>query len=250
MSALFTTPRQVRVPIVGIALLTLLGCASNNTCVFGASAPCACSDGRSGAQFCTAAGTFASCVCTSGTDAGASDATMPADAGAEDRPVTDAGASDTGSIDIGVPVGTPTFAATNGLAIRIDQPGGCGWGYQINGDDGSAYIYCHLSNPTTPSGTGVHAGDLLGYSGGATGAAGAGNSTGAHLHFGIQARPDLLSESLPFEIDRYTLQGTVSPDSVAPNFVIAGPSRRERRSLPLMNSVITVTPGLSAGRRG
>jgi hypothetical protein len=90
------------------------------------------------------------------------------------------------AIDIGVPVGTPTFAATNGLAIRIDQSGGCGWGYQINGDDGSAYIYCHFSNTTAPSGAAVRAGDLLGYSGGAKGAAGAGNSSGAHLHFGIR----------------------------------------------------------------
>jgi hypothetical protein len=89
------------------------------------------------------------------------------------------------AIDIGVPVGTPTFASTNGIAIRIDQPSGCGWGYQINGDDGSAYIYCHFSNSTVPSGATVRAGDLLGYSGGARGAPGAGNSTGAHLHFGI-----------------------------------------------------------------
>jgi len=89
------------------------------------------------------------------------------------------------AIDIGVPVGTPVFAVTNGLAIRIDQPGGCGWGYQINGDDGSNYIYCHFTNPTVPSGTKVRAGDQLGLSGGAKGAPGAGNSTGAHLHFGI-----------------------------------------------------------------
>src|SRR5262245_55341197 len=90
------------------------------------------------------------------------------------------------AIDIGVPVGTPAFAATNGLAIRIDQPDGCGWGYQINGDDGNAYIYCHFSNPIVASGTQVRAGDQLGFSGGAKGAAGAGNSTGAHLHFGIR----------------------------------------------------------------
>jgi hypothetical protein len=90
------------------------------------------------------------------------------------------------AIDIGVPVGTPMFAVTSGVAIRIDQPGGCGWGYQINGDDGSAYVYCHFSNPTAPSGASVRAGELLGYSGGTRGAAGAGNSTGAHLHFGIR----------------------------------------------------------------
>jgi murein DD-endopeptidase MepM/ murein hydrolase activator NlpD len=38
-----------------------------------------------------------------------------------------------------------------------------------------------------------------------------GNTTGPHLHFGIQSRPDCLSRSEPFEIDRYTLQGTAAP---------------------------------------
>lgn len=90
------------------------------------------------------------------------------------------------AIDIPVPVGTPAFATTDGVAIRIDEPGGCGWGYQLNGDDGSDYLYCHFSNPTTGSGTHVKAGDPLGFTGGERGAPGAGNSTGAHLHFGIR----------------------------------------------------------------
>ena len=90
------------------------------------------------------------------------------------------------AIDIGVPIGTPVFAVTNGLAIRIDQANGCGWGYQINGDDGNAYIYCHLSNPTMPTGSQVRSGDQLGLSGGVKDAPGAGNSSGAHLHFGIR----------------------------------------------------------------
>jgi len=90
------------------------------------------------------------------------------------------------AIDIPAPVGTPTYAVTAGLAIRIDQTTGCGSGYQINGDDGSAYIYCHLSNLSIPSGTRVRAGDQLGLTGGARGARGAGNSSGPHLHFGIR----------------------------------------------------------------
>lgn len=90
------------------------------------------------------------------------------------------------AIDIGVPVGTPTFAVTSGVVVRIDQPGGCGWGYQLDGDDGSTYVYCHLSDVILPSNTPVHAGDQLGSTGGAQGAVGAGNSSGPHLHFGIR----------------------------------------------------------------
>ncbi|MFN8130069.1 MAG: M23 family metallopeptidase [Solirubrobacteraceae bacterium] len=137
----------------------------------------------------------------------------------------------------------PPFTANPNLRGPKDYPGN---NVQIRIRPGVYAGYAHLQTGSVRvrPGQRVQAGQMIGRVGNS------GNTTGPHLHFGIQARPDLLSESLPFEIDRYTLQGTVSPDSVAPNFVIAGPSRRERRSLPLMNSVITVTPGLSAGRRG
>jgi hypothetical protein len=67
-----------------------------------------------------------------------------------------------------------------------------------------------------------------------------GNTTGPHLHFGIQRRPDCLSESEPFEIDRYTLEGNVDPASVPPGVILIGPPRRERRSHPLIGSVSTL----------
>ena len=38
-----------------------------------------------------------------------------------------------------------------------------------------------------------------------------GNTDAPHLHFGIQSRPDCLSNSDPFEIDRYELEGIVGP---------------------------------------
>jgi Peptidase family M23 len=69
-----------------------------------------------------------------------------------------------------------------------------------------------------------------------------GNTTGPHLHFGIERRPDCLSQGEPFEIDRYTLDGTVDPASVPPHFGVIGPRRRERRSLPLIRSVETLFP--------
>ena len=56
----------------------------------------------------------------------------------------------------------------------------------LNGDDGATYIYCHLSAIAATSGSRVVAGALLGSSGGSPGERGAGNTTGPHLHLGIQ----------------------------------------------------------------
>jgi murein DD-endopeptidase MepM/ murein hydrolase activator NlpD len=64
-----------------------------------------------------------------------------------------------------------------------------------------------------------------------------GNTTAPHLHFGIQRRPDCLSESEPFEIDRFTLQGMADPASPVPHVKLVGPRRHERRALPLILSV-------------
>jgi murein DD-endopeptidase MepM/ murein hydrolase activator NlpD len=69
-----------------------------------------------------------------------------------------------------------------------------------------------------------------------------GNTTAPHLHFGVQRRPDCLSESEPFEIDRYKLQGMADPTSTPPNVRIVGTPHRERRSLPLVLSVATLSP--------
>jgi hypothetical protein len=71
-----------------------------------------------------------------------------------------------------------------------------------------------------------------------------GNTDGPHLHFGIQRQPSCLSESEPFEIDHYRLQGTVGPRSEPPRIDVVGPRRRERRSLPLIRSVATFLPGI------
>ena len=89
-------------------------------------------------------------------------------------------------IDISVPVGTPFFAVTSGRVTNF-QSSKCGWGVQLNGDDGVLYKYCHASRRTRSDGSHVSAGTQLGLSGGARHAAGAGNSTGPHLHFTLQS---------------------------------------------------------------
>ncbi len=65
-----------------------------------------------------------------------------------------------------------------------------------------------------------------------------GNTTAPHLHFGIHDGPDpLTSNSLPFEIDHFTLEGNVAPSSTPTHVVIAGPARPQRRAEPLVDSV-------------
>lgn len=54
--------------------------------------------------------------------------------------------------------------------------------------------------------------------------------------------PRLLSENEPFEIDRYTLEGTVGPETTLMRVSIIGRRRRERQSHPLINSVTTLLP--------
>ena len=64
-----------------------------------------------------------------------------------------------------------------------------------------------------------------------------GNTTGPHLHFGINDGPSpLTSSSLPFEIDRFRFEGTVAaptPDEIT----VTGKPHDERRSHPLVRSV-------------
>ena len=107
-----------------------------------------------------------------------------------------------GAIDIGVPVGTPIYAIADGYIDKysfhdqIYDGTNSKCGNQIVmlfEHDGSptGYTwanYCHLSAPAEgiKEGDFVRGGTLIGYSGGAKGAKGAGNTTGPHLHLRIQ----------------------------------------------------------------
>ncbi|MFZ0091248.1 MAG: M23 family metallopeptidase [Solirubrobacteraceae bacterium] len=65
-----------------------------------------------------------------------------------------------------------------------------------------------------------------------------GNTTAPHLHFGIHDGPDpLTSNSLPFEVDRFTLEGNVAPASTPTHIIIEGPAGPRRRAEPLVDSV-------------
>lgn len=85
----------MRIAVLAWLGVVLVGCGSSADCVAGRSEPCACADGRSGAQTCLPDGTFAACVCAdvdSGVDV---DAGGPIDSGSPD----DAGvAMDSGTV--------------------------------------------------------------------------------------------------------------------------------------------------------
>lgn len=95
--------------------------------------------------------------------------------------------------DLGVPVGTPVFAVTDGTVVTATtagvyptDPNRCGSTVVIAGGDGADYVYCHLSKVTVTSGQQLDAGTLIGLSGGRPGAVGAGNTTGPHVHLGVR----------------------------------------------------------------
>lgn len=98
------------------------------------------------------------------------------------------------AIDVGVPVGTPTFAMVDGTittaiksnAVFNGSNGRCGSIVIVTGIDGVTYTYCHLSAVMVTSGQSVTAGQQLGNTGGQPGAPGAGNTTGPHLHMSMK----------------------------------------------------------------
>jgi murein DD-endopeptidase MepM/ murein hydrolase activator NlpD len=88
-----------------------------------------------------------------------------------------------GGVDFATPVGTPIFSPVAG-SVRFEAGSGSG-GYIISLAlaDSPGYVmqflHCSRFNGSNRS---VKAGELLGYTGGAKGAAGSGSSTGPHVH--------------------------------------------------------------------
>ncbi len=97
-----------------------------------------------------------------------------------------------GAIDYGCPKGTPVYAAESGTISVYDggyddgyygSTDGSGWGNYADISHGNGYYtrYAHMSTGrfVVSSGSYIQRGQLIGYSGNS------GNSTGAHLHFGL-----------------------------------------------------------------
>ena len=97
-------------------------------------------------------------------------------------------------VDLGVPIGTPVYAAADGTVFQVDNNdrGTSRWKkYQfgkyimIDHADNLTTLYAHLSRQVVKEGETVKKGQLIGYSG-ATGYA-----DGPHVHFGLYWTPSI-----------------------------------------------------------
>ena len=94
-------------------------------------------------------------------------------------------------VDYHAKVGTPVRSISDGVirTAKFQGPRGkCGGTIIIKHDNGFRSSYCHMSviNLLGKEGERVSKGEVIGRTGGAAGAPGAGNSQGPHLHFGLK----------------------------------------------------------------
>ncbi|WP_063738261.1 MULTISPECIES: peptidoglycan DD-metalloendopeptidase family protein [Streptomyces] len=88
-------------------------------------------------------------------------------------------------VDFGMAVGTSLPACAAGTIENIPYNGTGGHTVTIHHGGGYRSQYMHLSKFLLANGASVGAGTVVGLSGGAAGADGAGNSTGPHLHWHV-----------------------------------------------------------------
>jgi hypothetical protein len=102
-------------------------------------------------------------------------------------------------IDFGAPSGTALTAVTEGVISRIgNEAKGYGQWVEVTHADGTSSRYAHMSQINVARGQKVTAGQVLGRSGGKKGQVGAGNSTGAHLHFEILDEKGVKVDPAPY----------------------------------------------------
>lgn len=89
-------------------------------------------------------------------------------------------------IDFGVKAGTELRATVDGKIRNNDAGARDGAGVDITAPDGTVTRHWHVSKFLLPNGSTVKAGDVIALSGGIPGTWGAGNTTGAHLHWGVK----------------------------------------------------------------
>ncbi len=116
-------------------------------------------------------------------------------------------------LDIGVPIGTPVYAALDGVVMRVDNNDKNSWArYQygkyvmIKHDNNLATLYAHLSRPIVSNGQQIKKGQLIGYSGNT------GYSTGPHLHLGLYWAPSVVFKSIPPAAGLVPVGVTLNPE--------------------------------------
>jgi murein DD-endopeptidase MepM/ murein hydrolase activator NlpD len=82
-------------------------------------------------------------------------------------------------IDLAAPLGTPIYAATDGVVLRAGPATGFGNAVYIQDADGNVHIYGHMRYYSVRAGDVVSAGDQIAKVGNQ------GQSTGPHLHYEI-----------------------------------------------------------------
>jgi hypothetical protein len=88
--------------------------------------------------------------------------------------------------DFGIPQGTPLRATITGRIVRINNDGLGAYVLDIIRADGLCVRNAHLSRMDVNTGDQVTAGQVIGLTGGGRGTAGAGYSTGPHLHWELR----------------------------------------------------------------
>jgi hypothetical protein len=115
-------------------------------------------------------------------------------------------------LDIRTSIGTPLYAAENGVVIRVHpvDDNDCGIGVYFTGDSGYTYGYCHMSGliQGISQGARVNVGQQIGISGDT------GNSTAPHLHISITAPESICSQDIDrkvcFGLQR-CVEGSIDP---------------------------------------
>jgi murein DD-endopeptidase MepM/ murein hydrolase activator NlpD len=82
-------------------------------------------------------------------------------------------------LDMAAPLGTPIYAAVDGVVLSAGPASGFGNAVYIQDEDGDVHIYGHMYYYSVKDGQIVHAGDQIAQVGDA------GYSTGPHLHYEI-----------------------------------------------------------------
>lgn len=96
------------------------------------------------------------------------------------------GSSNHKGADYPIPANSPVSAALPGVARVRNDPNGYGQYVEIDHGGGLTTRYAHVGRYNVKDGQRVEQGDTVAFSGGERGAAGAGNSQGAHLHFEVR----------------------------------------------------------------
>jgi hypothetical protein len=137
------------------------------------------------------------------------------------------------SVRDGMPEVPPfTTLADNPTVTRPSQFGGNGVMAKIRPGVFAFYGHMQTDSVQVEAGQRVRTGQKLGVLGNS------GNTSGPHLHFTINEGPGALTYAgLPYEIDRYRVEGTAAPGAAAGELVVTGEPHRERSSYPLATSV-------------